>query len=92
MAAATSTGGMTNKKFGRIGDTPIIGSGTYANNKTCAISCTGHGEYFIRAVVGGDGGLIGIDYQGNVCLSFNTEGMYRAFKKSNGDHFVGIYK
>lgn len=54
LAAATSTGGMTNKKFGRIGDTPIIGAGTYANNNTCAISCTGHGEYFIRAVVAYD--------------------------------------
>ena len=50
IAAATSTGGMTNKKYGRIGDSPIIGAGTYANNKTCAISCTGHGEPFIRAV------------------------------------------
>ena len=54
LAAATSTGGMTNKKFGRVGDTPIIGAGTYANNDTCAISCTGHGEYFIRAVVAYD--------------------------------------
>ena len=54
LAAATSTGGMTNKKFGRVGDTPIIGAGTYANNHTCAISCTGHGEYFIRAVVAYD--------------------------------------
>jgi len=54
IAAATSTGGMTNKKFGRAGDSPIIGSGTYANNKTCAISCTGHGEFFIRAVVAYD--------------------------------------
>ncbi len=50
LAAATSTGGMTNKKFGRIGDSPIIGAGTYANNKTCAVSCTGNGEYFIRSV------------------------------------------
>ena len=50
IAAATSTGGMTNKKYGRIGDSPIIGAGTYANNETCAISCTGHGEPFIRAV------------------------------------------
>ncbi len=48
LAAGTSTGGMTNKKFGRIGDSPIIGAGTYANNKTCAVSCTGHGEYYIR--------------------------------------------
>ncbi len=50
IAAGTSTGGMTNKKYGRIGDSPVIGSGTYANNQTCAISCTGHGEPFIRAV------------------------------------------
>ncbi len=54
LAAATSTGGMTNKKYGRIGDTPIIGAGTYANNDTCAISCTGHGELFIRCVVAHD--------------------------------------
>ncbi len=54
LAAATSTGGMTNKRFGRIGDSPVIGAGTYANNNTCAISCTGHGEYFIRGVVAYD--------------------------------------
>jgi len=54
LAAATSTGGLTNKRYGRIGDTPIIGAGTYANNKTCAVSCTGVGELFIRAVVGHD--------------------------------------
>lgn len=54
LAAGTSTGGMTNKKYGRIGDSPIIGAGTYANNKTCAVSCTGHGEYFIRHVVAYD--------------------------------------
>jgi beta-aspartyl-peptidase (threonine type) len=48
LCAGTSTGGMTNKKFGRIGDSPIIGAGTYADNNTCAVSCTGHGEYFIR--------------------------------------------
>jgi len=54
LAASTSTGGLTNKRFGRIGDTPIIGAGTYANNKTCAISCTGVGEFYIRAVVGHD--------------------------------------
>ncbi len=54
LAAATSTGGMTNKKFGRMGDSPIIGAGTYANNNTCAISCTGYGELFIRAVVAYD--------------------------------------
>ncbi len=54
LAAATSTGGMTGKKFGRVGDSPIIGAGTYANNKTCAVSATGHGEYFIRNVVAYD--------------------------------------
>jgi beta-aspartyl-peptidase (threonine type) len=54
LAAATSTGGMTNKRWGRIGDSPIVGAGTYANNATCAISCTGHGELFIRAVVAHD--------------------------------------
>jgi len=63
IAAATSTGGMTNKKFGRIGDTPIIGSGTYANNQTCAISCTGHGEPFIRAVAAHDVSCI-MEYKG----------------------------
>jgi L-asparaginase / beta-aspartyl-peptidase len=54
IAAATSTGGMTNKKYGRVGDSPVIGSGNYANNDTCAISCTGHGEFFLRAVVAYD--------------------------------------
>jgi L-asparaginase / beta-aspartyl-peptidase len=54
IAAGTSTGGMTNKRFGRVGDAPIIGAGTYANNNTCAVSCTGHGEYFIRAAVAHD--------------------------------------
>ncbi len=122
LAAGTSTGGMTNKKYGRVGDSPIIGSGTYANNATCAISCTGHGEYFIRAVVaydvsclmeykglslkeacavvvndklvklGGEGGLIAIDAQGNIDLPFNSEGMYRASKKSGEELFVGIYR
>lgn len=121
LAAGTSTGGMTNKKFGRVGDSPIIGAGTYANNKTCAISCTGHGEFFIKAVVaydisclmeykglslkeacdvvvmdklvkiGGEGGLIALDAQGNIELPFNSEGMYRASKKSGEEVFVGIY-
>lgn len=54
LAAGTSTGGMTNKRFGRIGDSPVIGAGTYANNNTCAISCTGHGEFFLRSVVAHD--------------------------------------
>lgn len=121
IAAATSTGGMTNKKFGRVGDSPMIGAGTYANNKTCAISCTGSGEYFIRGVVaydvasiiehtgrsladaaadvimnrvqkiGGDGGLIAINSKGEIAMPFNTEGMYRAFRKSNGEKEVLIY-
>lgn len=63
IAAATSTGGMTNKKFGRIGDSPLIGAGTYANNKTCAISCTGHGEPFIRAVAAYDVSCL-MEYKG----------------------------
>jgi beta-aspartyl-peptidase (threonine type) len=63
LAAGTSTGGMTNKKFGRVGDSPIIGAGTYANNNTCAISCTGHGELFIRAVVAYDISCL-IEYKG----------------------------
>jgi len=122
LAAATSTGGMTNKKYGRVGDAPIIGSGTYANNKTCAVSCTGHGEYFIRNVVAydvssqmeygkktlkeasdetvmkkllsqkGEGGLIAIDKDCNIAMPFNTEGMYRGFKTSDGKSEVLIYK
>lgn len=63
LAAATSTGGMTNKKFGRVGDSPMIGAGTYANNQTCAVSCTGHGEYFIRAVVAYDVSCL-MEYKG----------------------------
>ncbi|MEO6537973.1 MAG: isoaspartyl peptidase/L-asparaginase [Ferruginibacter sp.] len=63
IAAATSTGGMTNKKYGRIGDSPLIGAGTYANNKTCAISCTGHGEPFIRAVAAYDVSCL-MEYKG----------------------------
>jgi beta-aspartyl-peptidase (threonine type) len=63
IAAATSTGGMTNKQFGRVGDTAIIGSGTYANNKTCAISCTGHGELFMKAVAAYDVSCL-MEYKG----------------------------
>jgi len=121
IAAATSTGGMTNKKWGRIGDSPIIGAGTYANNATCAISCTGHGELFIRSVaaydvsclmeykglslqqamdivvhdklvrIGGEGGMIGVDAQGNFAMPFNSAGMYRGAKSGNGAHLVQIY-
>lgn len=122
LAAATSTGGMTNKQFGRVGDSSIIGAGNYANNATCAVSCTGSGEFFIRAVVaydvsclmeykglslvdackeviqhrlpkiGGDGGLIAVDNQGNCVLEFNTAGMYRGQRNSNGRNQVAIYK
>jgi len=67
IAAATSTGGMTNKKYGRIGDSPIIGIGTYANNDTCAISCTGHGEPFIRSVAAYDVSCL-MEYKGYTLL------------------------
>lgn len=63
LASATSTGGLTNKKWGRIGDSPVIGSGTYANNQTCAVSCTGYGEYFLRAVVAYDVSCL-MEYRG----------------------------
>ena len=122
LAAGTSTGGMTNKKYGRIGDAPIIGAGTYANNGTCAVSATGWGEYFIRLGVardisammeyqaapvqmaadrvikqklqklGGDGGVIAMDKSGNMAISFNSEGMYRAYINSDGKPVVDIYK
>jgi L-asparaginase / beta-aspartyl-peptidase len=63
IAAGTSTGGMTNKRYGRIGDSPVIGAGTYANNRTCAISCTGHGEPFIKAVAAYDVSCL-MEYRG----------------------------
>ena len=121
IAAATSTGGMTNKKYGRIGDSPLIGCGTYANNKTCGISCTGHGEPFIRSVAAydvsclmeykgmslqeamtevvmnklpkmdGEGGMIGVDAQGNVAMVLNSAGMYRGMRNSDGENYVKIY-
>jgi len=121
LAAATSTGGTTNKRPGRIGDSPVIGAGTYANNATCAVSATGDGEYFIRAAVahdvsalmeyrgmslkeatqaaldrvaklGGTGGLIAIDHQGNVALPFNAAGMYRGYVDPNGKFVIEIYR
>lgn len=122
LAAGTSTGGMTNKRWNRIGDAPIIGAGTYANNATCAVSSTGWGEYFIRSVVaydisalmeykglslqeaakeviqkkvpklGGDGGIVAIDKDGNVAMEFNTAGMYRATMNSKGELIIKIYK
>ncbi len=122
LAAATSTGGMANKRFGRVGDAPIIGAGTYADDQTCAVSATGHGEYFIRGVVaydvaammryaglslvesanavvmgrlsalGGTGGIIALDRQGNIAMPFNTSGMYRGAIDEDGRSFVHIYR
>ncbi len=122
LAAGTSTGGMTNKRWNRIGDAPIIGAGTYANNATCAVSSTGWGEFFIRSVVaydisalmeykgwtlqqaaeeviqkkvpalGGDGGIVAIDKDGNVAMEFNTSGMYRAHMNAKGELVIGIYR
>ena len=122
IAAGTSTGGMTNKRWGRIGDAPIIGSGTYANNLTCGVSSTGWGEYFIRSQVaydisaqmeyqqktlkeattdviqnkltklGGTGGVVALDKNGNMSFEFNTAGMYRASMNDKGELVVKIYK
>jgi len=121
LAAATSTGGMTNKRFGRVGDVPVIGAGTYASNASCAISATGHGEYFIRTVVareicarieylgesieaatraviddrlgvlGGTGGVIGLDREGRPVLYMNTPGMYRGHYLAGGEPFTAIH-
>jgi len=121
LAAATSTGGMTYKMKGRVGDSPIIGAGTYADNNTCAVSATGHGEYFIRNVVAYDisalmkykwltlenaanevimkklktqnaeGGIVAVDKNGNIAMTFNSAGMYRGYITSEGDSEVLIY-
>jgi len=121
LAAATSTGGMTNKRPGRVGDSPIIGAGTYAKNGVCAVSATGHGEYFIRAVaayhvcaaveyrgftlkqavhemlhtilgrLGGSGGLIAVDRDGQLVMDFSTEGMFRGARDSRGRREIAIY-
>lgn len=120
ITAGTSTGGMTNKKFGRIGDSPIIGAGTYANSQV-GISGTGWGEFFIRSTaaktvaakmeyqnkdvktaaqetideigkMGGDGGLIALDKNGNIAMPFNTAGMYRGAVTENGDIEIEIYR
>lgn len=121
LAAGTSTGGITNKRYGRVGDSPIIGAGTYADNQTCAVSATGDGEYFIRAAVahdiaalvgykgvtvreaantvldkvqklGGTGGVIVLDREGNFATPFNTAGMYRGHIGPDGKPVVEIYK
>src|SRR5207237_7692742 len=120
-AAATSKGGKTNKLPGRVRDSPVIGAGTYADNATCAVSCTGDGEFFIRAGVahqvsalmelrgmslseaaehalaqaeklGGTGGLIAVDKNGNIALPFNTSGMYRGYIREDGKFIIEIYK
>jgi len=122
IAAGTSTGGMTAKRYGRIGDSPVIGAGTFADNDSCAVSATGHGEYFIRfnvaadicarvryrgesvaqaadevingvlTPVGGTGGVIVLDRAGNIALTFNTRGMYRASRSSSAPAQVSIFK
>jgi L-asparaginase / beta-aspartyl-peptidase len=122
LAAATSTGGMTGKRFQRIGDSPIIGAGTYADDRSCAVSATGHGEVFIRAAVahdvcarmrfggrgvgeaarevifgelaalGGEGGVIAIDTRGEIAMEFNSEGMFRASRKSGEETRIAIYR
>lgn len=122
IAAATSTGGMNNKRFGRVGDSPIIGAGTYADNAACGISATGHGEFFIRAAVaydicarvkyqgvslqqaadeviqqtltqmGAEGGVVGLAPDGDVVVSFNSTGMYRAAIDSRGVLTIGIFR
>jgi beta-aspartyl-peptidase (threonine type) len=84
VAAATSTGGMTNKKYGRIGDSPIIGCGTYANNNTCAISCTGHGEIFIRAVAAYDVSAL-MEYKGLSVIEACNEVVLKKLVKMEGE-------
>jgi L-asparaginase / beta-aspartyl-peptidase len=84
VAAATSTGGMTNKGWGRVGDTPLIGAGTYANNKTCAVSCTGHGEYFIRGVVAYDVSCL-MEYSGMNLKQASNEVVHEKLKKAGGE-------
>lgn len=120
LAAATSTGGLTGKVFGRIGDTPIIGAGTFADSRYCAVSATGTGEYFIResagrqicdrmrwhnqtiheaaydtimsvGAIGGDGGLIAMDKNGDVAFALNDLGMYRGWVASWRKPETAIY-
>lgn len=84
IAAATSTGGMTNKRFGRIGDSPMIGAGNYANNDTCAVSCTGSGEYFIRGVVAYDVSCL-IEHKGYSLQQAADEVIQKRILKIGGD-------
>jgi beta-aspartyl-peptidase (threonine type) len=121
LAAATSTGGMTNKRWGRVGDTPLVGAGTWADGR-CAVSATGWGEFFIRCAVahdiaarmayggasladaadavvmgevprlGGDGGAIAVDRDGNIAMPFNTVGMYRGWVRPDGSRGTAIFR
>jgi beta-aspartyl-peptidase (threonine type) len=84
IAAATSTGGMTNKRFGRVGDSPMIGAGTYANNATCAVSCTGSGEFFIRAVVAYDVSCL-MEHKGLSLADASREVVMKRLPQINGD-------
>lgn len=84
IAAATSTGGMTNKKWGRVGDSPLIGAGNYANNKTCAVSCTGSGEYFIRGVVAYDVSCL-IEFKGMSLEEATNEVIHKRILEIGGD-------
>lgn len=84
IAAATSTGGMTNKKWGRVGDSPMIGAGNYANNKTCAVSCTGSGEFFIRGVVAYDVSCL-MEYKGLDLVSASEEVINKRILEIGGD-------
>jgi beta-aspartyl-peptidase (threonine type) len=84
LAAATSTGGMTNKKWGRVGDSPMIGAGNYANNKTCAVSCTGSGEFFIRGVVAYDVSCL-MEYKGLSLEQATSEVIHKRILEINGD-------
>jgi L-asparaginase / beta-aspartyl-peptidase len=117
LAAATSTGGLTNRMSGRVSDSSIIGAGTFARNETLAISGTGMGDIFIQNVLcfdahalmqyaglgieaacervlaelkraGGEGGVIALNASGEVCMAFNSEGMFRAFRSAEGDEEV----
>lgn len=89
LAAGTSTGGMTNKKWNRIGDSPIIGAGTYANNKTCAISCTGWGEYFIRGVVAYDVSAM-MEYGGKTLEEAAKTVIHEKLASVGGGGLIGI--
>lgn len=84
IAAATSTGGMTNKKWGRVGDSPMIGTGNYANNKTCAVSCTGSGEFFIRSVVAYDVACL-MEHKSMSLKDASNEVIYKRILEIGGD-------